>query len=58
MQVTIWFLITAMSFSNNQAEMLRTSSRKLSFGLIAGFEPSSLVTDHVSYSRRRKIPGR
>jgi hypothetical protein len=41
-----FFILTAFLANSTDAGMLRTW-RQLSLELIAGFEPSSIVTDHV-----------
>jgi hypothetical protein len=41
-----FFILTAFLANSTDAGMLRTL-RQLSLELIAGFEPSSIVTDHV-----------
>lgn len=43
------FFFAAMLAHQGAAEVLR-ETRHLSYELIAGYEPSSVVTDHVSVS--------
>ena len=54
MKSSIFALVATMAITmpmKNRAELLRaasSSARSLSYELIAGYEPTSIVTDHVS----------